>query len=481
MGRLTFLQNLIWQTFLVANCTLLAGFFPATAFDHKALRSIFDREDYYGGEGYNSVEDQGVEPQPKIWALLVAGSNGWYNYRHQADICHAYHVLKNHGIPEENIITMMYDDIANHRKNPFPGKVFNSPRGKDVYEGVKIDYNGSSVTPQNFLAVLSGNQSAVEGGNGRVLKSTGKDKVFVFFSDHGATGLIAFPDDVLTVKQLSTTLREMHANQRFSELTFYLEACESGSMFQKTLPSELKIYAVTAANSHESSWGCYCDNALKLPCLGDLFSVNWMEDSDKEDLKSETLETQFDIVQRLTNKSHVCSFGDLEIWKEHVSEFQGQEKKRHYGDLFHHRDSPQEHAMWPSRDIPLLHLMSLRDKANDEYVKNFLTHQIHVMQKKRHYFESQMVDIVKKILHDENNRRRVLTYYPNRLHKHLDCHHDVVNAFHRACFNLSHNPYALKYVYVLANLCEMGIETERLVTLLMDHCVDKAEDIFFIQ
>ena len=23
-----------------------------------------------------------------VWALLVAGSAGWYNYRHQADIAH---------------------------------------------------------------------------------------------------------------------------------------------------------------------------------------------------------------------------------------------------------------------------------------------------------------------------------------------------------------------------------------------------------
>ena len=32
----------------------------------------------------------------KIWVLLVAGSRGYYNYRHQADICHAYHVRHFH-------------------------------------------------------------------------------------------------------------------------------------------------------------------------------------------------------------------------------------------------------------------------------------------------------------------------------------------------------------------------------------------------
>lgn len=26
----------------------------------------------------------------KLYALLVAGSNTWWNYRHQADVCHAY-------------------------------------------------------------------------------------------------------------------------------------------------------------------------------------------------------------------------------------------------------------------------------------------------------------------------------------------------------------------------------------------------------
>lgn len=49
------------------------------------------------------------------WAVLVAGSNGWYNYRHQADVCHAYQILHKNGIPDSNIIVMMYDDIANSR------------------------------------------------------------------------------------------------------------------------------------------------------------------------------------------------------------------------------------------------------------------------------------------------------------------------------------------------------------------------------
>ena len=74
--------------------------------------------------------------QGQLWAVLVAGSRGWDNYRHQADVCHAYQVLHGHGVPEDNIIVMMYDDIAYHQRNPFLGKLFNTPYGSDVYQGV---------------------------------------------------------------------------------------------------------------------------------------------------------------------------------------------------------------------------------------------------------------------------------------------------------------------------------------------------------
>ena len=32
------------------------------------------------------------EERGQVWAVLVAGSRGWDNYRHQADVCHAYQV-----------------------------------------------------------------------------------------------------------------------------------------------------------------------------------------------------------------------------------------------------------------------------------------------------------------------------------------------------------------------------------------------------
>ncbi len=49
------------------------------------------------------------------------------------------------------------------------------------------------------------------------------------------------------------------------------------------IPDELNVYATTAANAEESSWGTYCPGMSPMPpaefdtCLGDLYSVAWME------------------------------------------------------------------------------------------------------------------------------------------------------------------------------------------------------------
>ena len=54
----------------------------------------------------------------------------------QADICHAYQILRKGGLKEENIVVFMYDDIANSALNPRRGVIINHPDGENVYAGV---------------------------------------------------------------------------------------------------------------------------------------------------------------------------------------------------------------------------------------------------------------------------------------------------------------------------------------------------------
>ncbi|CAG5120652.1 unnamed protein product, partial [Candidula unifasciata] len=165
------------------------------------------------------------------WALLVAGSNTYDNYRHQADICHAYHIVSSHGIPDERIVVMMYDDIANNPDNPFPGNIINRPGGPNVYPGVPKDYTGA-------VSCCANNNSAINNKT-YFIHSGPEDRVFVNFADHGAPGILAFP---------------------IRHAALEIQMC--------LLPP---VYATTAANSDESSYACYYDNTRKT-CLGDVYS-----------------------------------------------------------------------------------------------------------------------------------------------------------------------------------------------------------------
>jgi len=114
-------------------------------------------------------------------------------------------------------------------------------------------------------------------------------------------------------------------------MVVYMEACESGSMFENILKKDINVYAVSAANGKESSWGTYCHPDDKIngkhvgSCLGDLFSVNWMEDLDlaieQNKLGVETLDNQYKVVKQHTTKSHVLQWGDLKITPSVLGEF----------------------------------------------------------------------------------------------------------------------------------------------------------------
>lgn len=165
--------------------------------------------------------DDGDDPRVRAhWAVLVAGSSGWGNYRHQADVYHAYRVLRRGGLAAKRIITLAYDDIAGSELNPFSGKVFNAPGGPDVYAGVAIDYRGRDVTAATLLAVLAGDARAVaRRGTGRVLRAGPRDRVFLFYSDHGAAGVLGMPEGpFLYADQLHGVLRRRAREGGFKEL-----------------------------------------------------------------------------------------------------------------------------------------------------------------------------------------------------------------------------------------------------------------------
>ncbi|CAF0956317.1 unnamed protein product [Adineta steineri] len=395
------------------------------------------------------------------WAVVVAGSNGYYNYRHQADACHAYQILHKNGIPDSNIIVMMYDDIAQNTQNPTKGVIINHPDGEDVYHGVPKDYTGADVTPKNFINVLLGNKEAMNGiGSGKVLESGPDDNVFIFYTDHGAVGLVAFPTGVLYATDLNSTIMKMHSQNKYKQMVIYIEACESGSMLENILPNNINVYGTTASNAEESSYACYYD-AKRQTYLGDVYSVVWMEDSDVEKIDTETLFQQFQITQKKTNTSHVMQYGDLALGKaDTVGQFQG----------------ANSNSNKPQRNI-------LKEKYNEMLRRDAVaTEDVRVAIVTRRLAEAKENSIEKENLERElvqllNDKATIANhiqqiaakalsmnrgdYFAMVTEKHMPltqhaCYKSVTQRVQEKCFDLP-NEYVLNKLYIMANLCEIGL------------------------
>jgi len=406
--------------------------------------------------------------QAKDWAVIVAGSKSYGNYRHQSDACHAYHITKDFGIPDERIIMFFYDDIAHSSSNPFPGKIFNKPTEKgtpgiDVYAGCKKDYTGSQVTPSNFVKVLTGDSSAP----GSVLQSTSEDNVFVNFVDHGGTGIIAFPSGTMSATMLNSALKKMHSKNMYKKLVFYMEACEAGSMFENLIPTDMNIYVTTASNAKESSWGTYCPpddmvNGVHLKsCLGDLYSVNWMQNADQVG-KQETLAEQFTIIKKDTTKSHVMQYGDLDFTSDPIGDFMGDKTNLSMSRKSLDSEIPTDSGAVASRDIPIHlayynYILEDGDIASRQKRAEELINQIRIRQEADalFYHLATAVDSEKSFF-----RTRSLPI-------NFSCTDTVHAAVEELCGG--YNDYSLQYSRVVVNLCEVA-NSEEIIKELMKLC-----------
>ena len=365
------------------------------------------------------------------WAVLVAGSSGWQNFRHQSDVCHMYQILKKGGMSDNNIVTMFFDDIAYNPSNPYQGNIINYPNGSNVYKGVLKDYTGDNVTPENFLNVLLGNSSGVN--NRKVLKSGPNDNVFIYMTDHGAPGLFYFPNDILYAPDFIDTLKKMHATKMFKNMMIYTKSCESGSMFDNLLPNYLSIYAITASTPQQPSYACYMDQKRGV-YLNDCFSINFLRDDDNF-TKGETLNQQYLRVTNETINSNVCQYGDTSLDNLLVTDFIGK---------IHQKRSPvrkyKRNAILSSR----AKLHSIARKLEKESLKQINEIDLDHLLKSRHEFNRELDLLIDShILYKKYNRRTV-DFAPDQCHVATPLPIDCIKKTVKELFNNHPNEYQLE-------------------------------------
>ncbi|RVW50617.1 Vacuolar-processing enzyme [Vitis vinifera] len=401
-----------------------------------------------------------------------------------ADVCHAYQLLKRGGLKDENIVVFMYDDIATHDFNPRPAKIV-IVAGFDRYQvrlqngrhasasGEKLvanDYTGEDVTAQNLFAVLLGDKSLLKGGSGKVVESKPNDRIFLYYSDHGGQGVLGMPNmPFLYAKDFIDVLKMKHASGSYKEMVLYVEACESGSIFEGLMPDDLNIYVTTASGPDEESWGTYCPGMEPAPppeyitCLGDLFSVAWLEDSETHNLKKQTIEDQYQRVKVRTSNhntysvgSHVMVYGNESIKTELLYLYQGfdpatDKLPQNKFDLDIRMDVINQ------RDADLLFLWQRykRSKADSEK-KEILKQLTQTMQHRVHLDQS--IELIGMLLLGPENGPPLLNAVRPRGLPVVDdweCLKSMVVVFETRCGSLTQ--YGMKHMRAFANICNNGI------------------------
>ncbi|KAK8808567.1 hypothetical protein WA158_008468 [Blastocystis sp. Blastoise] len=395
------------------------------------------------------------------WAFLVAGSSGYDNYRHQADVCHMYHVLTDHSFNQDHIITFMADDLARSAMNPFRGKIFNKNgnNSRDYYEGTVIDYSGFQLSSKLFLAILRGDEEEVNsiygGKNNKVLRSTENDEVFIYYINHGGQGLVMMPNDsVLFAKDLISTLKDMNDKKMFKKLVFYLEACESGSMWLD-LPKDINVYAISSTDNLQSSWGTYCpgskiddvvDGISIGSCLGEVFSCAWLEQDDEVDISQLTLQEQFDYAKQKTSFwSTPQQFGDLSFTNQPVSTYISEEhSEKCYNNI------KNENNSWNSRNNKL-NFWNYRKTLGDKEAENQV-----LLENQRRSFADQFFRKISIALLGNAN----VLYQRFSSHIQWDCYIPLVNEYNQ---KYGWNDYSLQYTKVFASMCSSGLDYQTIL------------------
>ncbi|KAJ0106591.1 hypothetical protein Patl1_18823 [Pistacia atlantica] len=437
----------------------------------------------FGGGGLNQRESAIIklptekeEPAEEVGNKMGC-SSGWIIW---ADVCHAYQLLRKGGLKEENIVVFMYDDIAMNELNPRPGVIINHPQGENVYAGVPKDYTGKHVTTKNLYAVLLGNKSAVKGGSGKVVNSKPNDRIFLYYSDHGGPGVLGMPNmPYLYAMEFMEVLKKKHASKGYKEMVLYIEACESGSIFEGIMPKDLDIYVTTASNAQESSFGTYCPGMDPSPppeyitCLGDLYSVAWMEDSETHNLKRETIKQQYNSVKERTSNfntysagSHVMQYGNTSMITEKLYLYQGFDPATENfppNELW----SDTQMGVVNQRDADLLfmwHMVRLASfmplkykKADGSGEKSQILDQITETMRHRNHLDGS-IEMIGVLLYGPEMGGGILNSVraPGLpLVDDWQCLKSMVRVFETHCGSLTQ--YGMKHMRAFANICNSGV------------------------
>lgn len=189
----------------------------------------------------------------ETYALIIAPSSGWENYRYQAGAYLIYKLLKDNGIDDDHILLISEDDIARNPNNPTPGRILPPEGDGNLYENVKVDCKPSEIKFQKLLSLFNKESSFHPGKD---------DNLFVYWAGKGTPEGLMWLDETIPAYQVADFFRQLS----FRTLFLVLEADYSGAVGKAVEDRKVKgMLYVAAADGETSKGGIRTDAGGKMP------------------------------------------------------------------------------------------------------------------------------------------------------------------------------------------------------------------------
>ena len=201
------------------------------------------------------------------YAVLVQGSNGWNNYRHQADVLSVYQMLKKNGYDDDHIILIIDKSLAQDSNNPEQGIIRTKDGGKDLLEGAVIDYDNAALTPADISNILQGvktSKTSIVLPSPLPSEGLGKaPNILLYWSGHGRNKAGNGIDELawcetdagrgMTAEQLRQTVSQMQQQGLYRKMLILTEPCFSEAVITP-LTGIPGVLAMSSAGTYEQSF-----------------------------------------------------------------------------------------------------------------------------------------------------------------------------------------------------------------------------------
>ena len=194
------------------------------------------------------------------YAILVQGSNGWNNYRHQADVLSMYQLLRKNGYDDDHIIIIIDKALANDKKNTEAGIIRAADDGPDLLANTVIDYDNVTLSPADISNILLGNKTAA---TPVVLPKDAGQNVLLFWSGHGHNRASNGADELawchadigqgMTADLLQQTISQMQQQRLYRKMLILTEPCFSEAVITPLI-GITGVLAMSSAGSYEQSF-----------------------------------------------------------------------------------------------------------------------------------------------------------------------------------------------------------------------------------